>query len=325
MHALRFERFGGPEVLSVGEVADPVAGDGMAVVAVNAASVNPSDVMVVSGGVEGITLPRIPGRDFAGVVLEGPDAWVGAEVWGTGGDVGSRLDGSHAERIALPVSALARKPGTLDFAEAATVGVNFVVGWLGAIETAELAPGETIAVFGVSGGVGGAVAQIARATGAQRIVGIAPHAPAVGTPAAEVIDEFVPFDVDTDVPAEIRRITGGRGADVVYDAVGGVTTPSAVASLAHRGRLVVISAIGTSTAEIDLRDFYHRDLRMLGADSRKLDVTAFAERLKRISPYFERGQFRPLPIAQTFDLAHGPEAYRAVAEKKVRGRVVIQP
>ncbi|OKJ21950.1 MULTISPECIES: quinone oxidoreductase family protein [unclassified Streptomyces] len=325
MRALRFERFGGPEVLCVGEAADPVAGEGMAVVAVKAASINPSDVMAVSGRLEGVTLPRIPGRDFAGVVTEGPDDWVGAEVWGTGGDIGSSLDGSHAERIALPVGALARKPTTLDFAEAATVGVNFVVGWLGAIETAELAAGETIAVFGVSGGVGTAVAQIAHAIGAQRIVGVSPHAPAAGTPAAEVIDEFVPFDVHTDVPAEIRRITGGRGVDVVYDAVGGVTTPSAVASLAHRGRLVVISAIDTPTAEIDLRDFYHRELRMLGADSRKLDATASAELLERITPHFRRGQFRPLPIAQTFDLDHGPDAYRAVAEKKMRGRIVIQP
>ncbi|AXI79793.1 quinone oxidoreductase family protein [Peterkaempfera bronchialis] len=325
MRALRFERFGGPEVLGVEEVADPVAGDGVAVVAVKAASINPSDVLAVSGRMEDTTLPRTPGRDFAGVVLEGPDDWVGAEVWGTGGDIGYSLDGSHAERIALPVSALARKPVTLDFAEAATVGVNFVVGWLGAVETAELAEGETIAVFGVSGGVGGAVAQIARAVGARRIVGVAPHAPAPGTPAAEAIDAFVPFDADTDVPAEIRRLTGGRGADVVYDAVGGVTTPSAVASLAHRGRLVVISAIGTSTAEVDLRDFYHRELRMLGVDSRKLDVTASAERLKRISPHFERGEFRPLPIVQTFDLDHGPDAYRAVAEKTVRGRAVIQP
>ncbi|MFJ6217118.1 zinc-binding alcohol dehydrogenase family protein [Streptomyces sp. NPDC092296] len=325
MRALRFERFGGPEVLSVGEVADPVAGDGVAVVAVKAASVSPSDVLAVAGRMEDTTLPRIPGRDFAGIVLDGPEDWVGAEVWGTGGDVGFTLDGSHAARIALPVASLARKPGTLDFAEAATVGVAFVVGWLGAIETAGLAAGETIAVFGVSGGVGGAVAQIARAVGARRVVGVAPHAPAAGTPAAEAIDAFVPFDVDTDVPAEIRRSTGGRGADVVYDAVGGVTTPSAVASLAHRGRLVVISAIGTPTAEVDLRDFYHRELRMLGADSRKLDVTASAERLRRLGPHFEHGRFRPLPIARTFDLDHGPDAYRAVAQKKVRGGVVIQP
>jgi len=325
MRALRFERFGGPEVLRVGEVPDPAADDGMAVVAIKAASINPSDVMTVSGRLEDVTLPRIPGRDFAGVVLEGPDDWVGAEVWGTGGDIGSSLDGSHAELIVLPVSALARKPATLDFAQAATVGVNFVVGWLGAVETAELAAGETIAVFGVSGGVGTAVAQIARAIGAQRIVGVAPHAPAAGAPVAECIDEFVPFDADTDVPAEIRRITGGRGTDVVYDAVGGVTTPAAVASLAHRGRLVVISAMDTPIAEIDLRDFYHRELRMLGADSRKLDATASAERLERINPHFERGQFRPLPIAQAFDLDQGPDAYRAVAEKKMRGRIVIQP
>ncbi|GLW07977.1 oxidoreductase [Microtetraspora sp. NBRC 13810] len=325
MRALRFERFGGPEVLSVGDVSDPVAAEGIAVVAVRAASVNPSDVMNVAGVMEGTTLPRVPGRDFAGVVLEGPGECRGAEVWGTGGDIGFTLDGSHAERMALPVGALARKPEALDFAEAATVGVNFVVGWLGAIETAELAEGEAIAVFGVSGGVGGAVAQIARAVGATRILGVDRRAPADDTPAADIIDEFVPLDDHTDVAAEIRRVTGGRGADVVYDAVGGVTTPSAVTSLAHRGRLVVISAAGTSTAEIDLADFYHREARMLGADSRKLDATASAERLERISPHFERGEFRPLPIRRTFDLDHGPDAYRAVAEKKVHGRVVIRP
>ncbi|GAA3681485.1 zinc-binding alcohol dehydrogenase family protein [Nonomuraea antimicrobica] len=325
MRALRFERFGGPEVLSVGEVADPVAADGVAVVAVEAASVNPSDVMNVSGKMEDTTLPRVPGRDFAGVVLDGPDEWLGAEVWGTGGDLGFTLDGSHAQRLALPVGALARKPEALDFAEAATVGVNFVVGWLGAIETAGLAAGETIAVFGVSGGVGGAVAQIARAVGAARVVGVDRHAPADDTPAAGLIDEFVRFGDDTDVAAELRRLTGGRGADVVYDAVGGVTTPTALASLAQRGRLVVISAGGTSTVEIDLTGFYHREARMLGADSRKLDATASAEYLDRITPHFESGEFRPLPIRQTFDLDHGQDAYRAVAERKVRGRVVIEP
>ncbi|MFD0503505.1 zinc-binding dehydrogenase [Streptomyces chiangmaiensis] len=78
--------------------------------------------------------------------------------------------------------------------------------------------------------------------------------------------------------------TGGRGAEVVYDAVGGVTTAAALASLAQRGRLVVISAVGTPTVEINLPDFYHREARMLGADSRKLDVTESAECLAVLTP-----------------------------------------
>ncbi|MGP4021454.1 quinone oxidoreductase family protein [Saccharopolyspora sp. 5N708] len=324
MRALCFDHFGGPDVLSVAELADPVATTDTAVVAVKAASVTPSDLKNVAGAMEGTVLPRVPGRDFAGVVVDGPSDWIGAEVWGTGGDIGFTRDGSHAERVTVPADALARKPRTLDFDEASVIGVNFVVGWLGAVETADLAHDETIAVFGVSGGVGGAVAQIARARGA-RVLGVDRHAPAEGTPAAEIIDEFVPFnDPTVDVPAEITRLTGGRGAEVVYDAVGGVTTPAALASLAQRGRMVVISAVGTSTVEINLRDFYHREIRLLGADSRKLDLTASAERLALLSPYFERREFRPLPIARTFDLDHGPDAYAALADR-VRGRIVIRP
>ena len=86
---------------------------------------------------------------------------------------------------------------------------------------------------------------------------------------------------------------------MVYDAVGGVTTPAALASLAHRGRLVVISAVGARAVEIDLRDLYHNETRIFGSDSTKLDVVDSARRLQQISPYFESGEFRPLPITAT--------------------------
>jgi NADPH2:quinone reductase len=325
VRALRFDRFGGPEVLQVAQLPDPVATEGTAVVAVRAASVNPSDVKNVAGVMEGTVLPRVPGRDFAGVVVEGPPEWRGAEVWGTGGDIGFTMDGSHAEYVHIPVTALARKPERLSFEEASAVGVNFVVGWLGAVETAHLSEGETIAVFGVSGGVGGAVAQIARAHGA-RVIGVDRVAPAEDTPAAEIIDKFVPFTqgASSDVAEAILAHTDGRGAEVIYDAVGGVTTPAALASLAERGRLVVISAVGTPTVEINLLDFYHREARLLGSDSRKLNVTESGQRLALITPYFERGEFRPLPITHRFGLDRGQEAYSAVADK-VSGRVVIVP
>ena len=328
MRALRFDRFGSPDVLYVADVADPVAGDGWAVIEVKAASVNPSDVKNVAGAMEGTILPRVPGRDFAGVVAAGPPEWVGTPVWGTGGDIGFSLDGSHAQLLRIPVAALTRKPESLSFDEASAVGVNFVVGWLGAVETAELAKGETIVVFGVSGGVGGAVAQIAHSLGA-RVLGIDRVAPSPTSAAAAVVDEFIPFAADPEadtatVEAQVKQLTSGRGADVVYDAVGGVTTPSALASLAERGRLVVISAVGTRTVEIDLLDLYHRELRILGSDSRTLDVTASAARLALLTPRFETGEFAPLPIAQHFRLDQGEQAYHAVAGH-TQGRVVIRP
>lgn len=96
MRALRFEAFGAPSVLRLADVPDPAPRDGFAVVRVTGASINPSDVKNVAGAMEGTVLPRTPGRDFAGVVERGPAEWLGREVFGTGGDVGFTIDGSHA-------------------------------------------------------------------------------------------------------------------------------------------------------------------------------------------------------------------------------------
>jgi NADPH:quinone reductase len=225
--------------------------------------------------------------------------------------------------MSVPVEALVRKPDRLSFDEASTVGVNFVVSWYGAVETAQLTAWETIAVFGVSGGVGGAVAQIARALGA-KVIGVDRRPPAPDTPAAALIDDFIVFDPAADVGGEIKRRTGGAGVEVVYDAVGGVTTPAALASVARRGRLVVISAVGSDTIGIDLRALYHNETRILGIDSTKLSVVESARRLEKISPYFEAGDFRPLPIAARYGLDEGVAAYRAVAGN-LAGRAVIKP
>ena len=244
-------------------------------------------------------------------------------MWGTGGDTGFTRDGSHAQLMSVPVEALVRKPERLSFDEASTVGVNFVVAWYGAVETAQLVAGETIAIFGVSGGVGGAVAQIAHALGA-KVIGVDRRRPGPETPAAAVVDDFVVFDPTADVGSEIKQLTGGAGVQVVYDAVGGVTTPAALASLALRGRLVVISAVGTRTVDIDLLDLYRNEIRIFGTDSTKLGVVDSARRLQEMAPYFESGEFRPLPIAKTYPLDDAAAAYQAVADHTV-GRVVIRP
>jgi NADPH:quinone reductase len=323
MRALRFTEFGDPGVLHVTDLPDLTGTAQEAVIRVEAASVNPSDVKNVAGSMEWTVLPRTPGRDFAGVVISGPPEWQGAAVWGTGGDTGFTRDGSHAQLMSVPVEALVRKPERLSFDEASTVGVNFVVAWYGAVETAQLAAGETIAIFGVSGGVGGAVAQIARALGA-KVIGVDRRQPAPDTAAAAVIDNFIAFDPAADVGAEIKRLTGGTGAQLVYDAVGGVTTPAALASLAHGGRLVVISVVGPPAVEIDLKDLYRNETRIFGIDSTKLGVVESARRLEKMGPYFESGEFAPLPITASYSLDEAATAYRAVADG-VAGRVVINP
>ena len=322
MRALRFDTFGDPSVLHLADVADPAAGLGFAVVRVTAASINPSDVKNVAGAMEGTTLPRTPGRDFAGIVERGPAQWVGREVFGTGGDLGFTIDGSHAESLVVPVSALTPKPARLSAAEAGSVGVTSVVAWQGLIEYAALQPGEIVAVIGVGGGVGTAVAQLARWRGAALIVGVDVLAPTPDSPAEHSIDRFVPSDEHlTDA---VRQAAGGSGANVIFDAVGGVTFEPALKSLAQRGRLVTISATGRVRVEFDLRDFYHNESRIIGADSRKLDASASAERLAAMLPAFESGAIAAPPIDQVVPLNRAVEVYERVAGG-ARDRFVLAP
>ncbi|NIE65530.1 zinc-binding alcohol dehydrogenase family protein [Burkholderia sp. Ax-1719] len=319
MKAIQFKNFGKPDVLELVDLPTPTPAVGHALVQVKSASVNPSDVKNVSGHFDHTVLPRVPGRDFSGVVVSGPDEWIGAEVWGTGGDIGFTRDGTHAEFIEIPVAALARKPKALSHAQAASIGVNFVVGWLGTVDYAQLSAGETIAVIGVSGGVGGAVTQIAKARGS-RVIGVGREAPDADSPAAKLIDGFVPMDADT--AAKVRELTGGAGADVVYDAVGGVAFELALSLVKRRGRVVEISATGKRRVEFDLIDFYHNETQLLGADSAKLGVAEAAPIMRALSEAFDAGKFAAPVVAERFALEHAQDAYAAVAAG-TRGRVVI--
>jgi NADPH:quinone reductase-like Zn-dependent oxidoreductase len=202
--------------------------------------------------------------------------------------------------------------------------VNFVVGWLGAVDAAQLDKDVTIVVFGVSGGVGGAVAQIARVRGA-RVIGIDRTAPRDDAPAATILEEFVMSDGDPqEIADQIRRATGGRGAEVIYDAVGGVTTAAALAALAPQGRLVVISAVGTRVVPIDLVDFYRNESRLLGVNSGNVGVVESGSRLTEMATYFESGAFRPLQVSRAYGLDESQDAYRGVASG-TPGRIVINP
>ena len=102
MRALQFKEFGPVSNLRLIELPDPKPDATTAIVKIAAASITPSDVKNVGGLMEHTTLPRVPGRDYAGTVVEGPAEWLGAEVWGTGGEIGYSINGSHAELIAVP-------------------------------------------------------------------------------------------------------------------------------------------------------------------------------------------------------------------------------
>lgn len=318
--ALRIEAFGGPEALALRSLPVMPPAEGEALVELRAASVNPSDVKNLAGRMHQTVPPRTPGRDFAGIVVAGPEAWLGAEVWGTGGDIGFTRDGSHAEYLRLPVAALARKPAGLAFEEAAAVGVNYVTALIG-LDYAALAPGETLLVIGATGGVGGAACGIGAMRGARVIAGcrgtIEPASPAAVAGAA-------PFDLEAgDFEARLRALAGPRGVDVVYDCVGRPDLAlAALAGLAVGGRMVVIAGTPGEQVPIELIPFYRRECRLIGVDSLKRSAAECAPRMEALREGFETGRFPPPRIAARHPLAEGAAAYAAVA-RGTRGRVVL--
>jgi NADPH:quinone reductase-like Zn-dependent oxidoreductase len=285
-----------------------------------AASINPSDVKNVAGAMKQTTLPRIPGRDFAGLVEAGPAEWIGAEVWGTGGDSGFTRDGTHAELIAVPVASLRRKPEVLSFDEAASVGVNYMAAWCG-LEAAGVDTGETVLLIGAGGGVGGAAAQIARRWGA-RVLGADLRTPHPNAPIHTIAEKLIIGAED--LPAAVRAATNANGANVVFDTVGGVMFRSALDCLAWGGRLVEIAATGQREVSFDLVDFYHNESRLIGVDTLKRDLTASAKLLDALTPGFLAGDYRAAPVAETFGLGRAHEAYGKVAAGTV-GRIVLRP
>jgi NADPH:quinone reductase-like Zn-dependent oxidoreductase len=254
------------------------------------------------------------------VVEVGPSEWIGAEVWGTGGDAGFTRDGTHAEMLAVPVASLRRKPETLSFAEAASVGVNYVAAWCG-IEAAGLKPAETVLLIGAGGGVGSAAAQIARRLGA-RVIGADKRAPLPNAPIRAIAETLIVGAED--LPAEVRAATGDKGADVVFDLVGGVMFRSALKCLALRGRLIEIAATGQREVSFDLADFYHNESRLFGVDTLKRDLAASAQVLDELAPGFVAGDYRAAPIEETCGLGDAQEAYRKVAAGAA-GRIVLRP
>lgn len=318
--ALRFATFGGPEALRLEYLQAKRAGTGEAVVAVRAASINPSDVKNLAGRMRQTVPPRTPGRDFAGIVVDGPAEWIGARVWGTGGDIGFRRDGSHAEMLSVPVGALARMPERLSFVEAAAIGVNYVTALIG-LDYGALCQGETLVVIGATGGVGGAACGIGAARGA-RVIAACRGAPPPGSPVLHAGAEVVDIG-SADLAAAIAELTSGKGADMIYDCVGRPDlTEAAIVALGLRGRMVVIAGAPDELVRLELIPFYRRECRLIGVDSLKRSAAECAPMMEVLRPGFEAGTYPAPAIAAVHDLADGAAAYAEVARGS-RGRIVL--
>jgi len=199
--------------------------------------------------------------------------------------------GTHAELIAGAGASLRRKPETLSFDQAGSVGVNYMAAWCG-LEAAGLKAGED-----------GAVDRRRRRrrwrrgpdrpAPWRRVIGVDRHVPHPDAPIHAIAERLIVGAQDLgaeDLPAEVRAATAGKGADVVFDLVGGVMFRSAVNCLALRGRLVEIAVTGQREVSFDLADFYHNESRLFGVDTLKRDLIASAAVLEGADAGLHRGR-----------------------------------
>jgi NADPH:quinone reductase-like Zn-dependent oxidoreductase len=313
MRALRFAKYGPPSVLTLEARDVPAPGPGEVLIAVRASAINPSDIRNVEG-VFHTPLPRTPGRDYAGIVVGG-DAPAGLEVWGSGPRFGIACDGAHADYAVIAADWVSEKPAGLSMEQAASVGVPFITAWSALVTEGRIQAGETILITGANGAVGRAATQIAVWKGARVI----PAIRGKGEVPAGTIDTEAP-----DMPAAVRALTDGKGADLVLDTVGGALFEPALTSLRVGGRHLAIVSRGMRRVNFDLTDFYHNKIRLIGVDSLGLTGAEIAAIMDGLRPGFEAGALRPFEVT-TWPLARAVEAYAAADRDGARAKHVLLP
>jgi NADPH:quinone reductase len=322
MKAVLCREYGPPESLTVEEVDDPTAGDGQVVVDVKACAVNFPDVLIIQNLYQfKPPLPFSPGAEVAGVVSS-----VGAGVDGvTVGDrvLASTGWGGLAEQVAVGADSLIPVPDTMDFGAASSFLYAYGTSHYALKDRAHLQAGETLVVLGAAGGVGLAAVELGALLGATVI------AAASSDDKLELCQEYgasmtVNYATE-DLKARIRELTGGAGADVIYDPVGGPYSEPALRAIAWGGRFLVIGFAAGEIPAIPL------NLALLkGCDIVGVFWGAFVGRypeqhrrnVEELMGWWRDGKLRP-HVSSTYPLDRAAEAIRELADRKAKGKVVV--
>lgn len=337
MKAVRFHQHGGPEVLRYEDAPDPGPAAGRAIVRVRACALNHLDLWERRGlDRVRLPLPHISGSDIAGEVLDdgGGPLPVGTRVMLQPGlrcgrcracaegfdnqcveyDVlGLRSDGGYAELVSVPIENLIALPNHVDFVAAAAFPLTFLTAWHMLITRAGLRRGDVVLVLAGASGVGQAAIQLAGHFGARVLATSAPskadRTRALG--AEHVLDHY-----SGDYAKDVKRLTDGRGADIVVEHVGEATWDRSVRALATGGRLVTCGATTGHAARVDLRHLFARQLSLLGSY-----MGRFAE-LREAAPLFFSGHLKPM-IDKTFPLREAASAQQRLEDKEQSGKIVL--
>jgi NADPH2:quinone reductase len=324
MKAILCTHFGGPDDLEFGDIPEPVAGPGEAVVGVKAAALNFFDTLLIAGKYQvKPPFPFSPASEFAGVVTS-----VGADVKGLApGDrvLGYGGHGAAREQVAIGAQRVVKIPDSLDFDRAAGLTVIYGTTLHALKDRARLKSGETLAVLGASGGTGLAAIELGKLTGA-RVIACASSDDKLAFCRQHGADETINYATE-DLKDALRRVTGGKGADVIYDPVGGPYAETALRSIAWQGRFLVIGFAAGEIPKIPL------NLALLkGCDIVGVFWGAFIERdpkgqqanMAQLVAWAAAGKLSA-HVHAVYPLAKTADALKAIASRSVMGKVILRP
>ncbi len=325
MKALVCEAYGPVENLVYRDMPDPVPGAGEIRVAIEAIGVNFPDGLLVEGKYQAKPqVPFMPGGEFAGQVAAlGPGASgfaVGDRVLGW--NVGR---GAYAEQIAVPAGELFPLPASMSMDQGAALLCATATAHHALRQRGRLQAGETLVVLGAAGGTGIAAVQIGKAIGA-RVIAVCSSAEKIAFAKAQGADEGINYSHE-DLNQAIKTLTDGRGADVVYDAVGGDAFDACSRAMAWDGRLLIVGfasgRIPTLPVNLTLVKGYSVIGVFWGAFTQR-EPAAYAANMRELFAWFEQGKVVPV-IDRVFKLADGVKAIQYVTGRGARGKVVIRP
>jgi len=326
MRAVHVVRFGEPEDLAIAEVPTPTPGPGQVLIEVHACGVNYPDLLVARGEYQILApLPFSPGKEVAGVVRAVGE---GVTSLAPGQRVAAQMEnGGYVEQVAVSAATVYPLPEGMDFATGAALGLTYLTAHFALVEHGRFRAGEWVLVTGATGGVGSAAVQLARALGGHVLAG-------VGTPAkadfaraqgADAVIDLSRSGLREGLREEVRALTGGHGADVVVENVGGEVFDGCLRALAWSGRIVVVGFVGGAFPTIRANYLLIKNISASGlhwSDYRERDPAWVRRVQEALYDLWRQGKLSPA-IAAVYPLEQAAAALRRMADRGIQGKLVL--